>query len=117
MLKAISDLGFQPSRHGSIKVSGKSKSFQGSVSQDGKLSVGKKGQLALELTSDSGGKAEVSVMNEALGVKASGTLGFGDTVKLDIELPDDAKAGDHNLTVVIRVGDEELRLQVPIQVE
>ncbi|MCA8920186.1 MAG: hypothetical protein KDD82_00175 [Planctomycetes bacterium] len=119
MLKAISDLGYQPSRHGSITVSANAGGISVSVAQKGKLERSKQGKLEFKLKSKAKGDVAITASNDELGVKATheAKLNNSQTVNLDVEVPEGAKTGDHELTVVIRVGDEELRLKLPVQIE
>jgi len=120
LLKAISDLGYQPSRHGPIVASAKSGNLAASVVQKSKLQRTKKGKLELKLTSGySKADMTITASNDALGIKATheGKVGKKKTVSLEVEVPEGATAGDHELTVVIRVGEEELSLKVPVQIE
>ena len=113
MLKAVSDLGYRPSRHGAVKAQVKAGKVTVDAMQKGKLQAGKSGEVVVHVKG--GGKFAVKASHEGLGIDASHE-GSG-KVKVSVDVPEGAKAGDHDLTVTVTVGEHELSLELPIQIE
>lgn len=113
MLKAVSDLGYQPSRHGPVKAHVSAGKVKVGAVQKGKLRAGKSGEIEVHVKG--GGKFAVKASHEGLGIDAS-QEGSG-KVKVSVDVPEGAKAGDHDLTVTVTVGEQELSLKLPIQIE
>lgn len=125
MLKALSGLGYRPSRHGSISARVQAGGLEVRArSAQATLERGEEGQLKVRLAPHGGdgvdGELAITASSEALGIDASSSVdGVGEArqVELDVTPSEDAEAGAHDVVVVVGTSDDAVRLRVTVYVE